>query len=238
MSSISPPTDLLPTRRGGRPSSETVSAGRPVGFARLRGARRGLVRPARALAAATLLVLTGALALPATAEAQTATTLVSNIGQGGGLETTTSSPWSQKFTTGPNAGGYTLTAVDVVSFRSVSATSTPFTAQVCGTDASGFPTSECTALTVLVPYDAGTLSLSAPASTTLTQGTTYAVVVRGAGRHLEPTAEVGEDTGHAVGWSIENRFDFFTVSTNMWTMSNSVRSLASPSRATREPGRP
>ena len=67
------------------------------------------------LAAAALLALCGGLALPATAEAQT--TLVSNIGQGGGLETTTGSPWAQKFTTGRNAGGYTLTAVDVVSFR-------------------------------------------------------------------------------------------------------------------------
>ena len=42
------------------------------------GARRGLVRSARALAAAALLALSGALALPGTAQAEV---LVSNIGQ-------------------------------------------------------------------------------------------------------------------------------------------------------------
>ena len=183
-----------------------------------------LVRSARSLAAA-LLALTGALVLPATAEAQTATTLVSNIGQGGGLETTTGSPWAQKFTTGPNAGGYTLTAVDVVSFERATATSTPFMAQVCETDASGFPTSDCTDLTVSVPYEKGTLSLPAPAGIPLTQGKIYTVVVRGANRKLEPTRATGEDTGHAAGWSIEDRFDFLTVSTNVWTISSSVRSL-------------
>ena len=66
------PPDRLPPRRGGRPSSETCSAAdRPVGFARLRGTRRGFLRCAWALAAAALLALTGGLALPATATAQT-----------------------------------------------------------------------------------------------------------------------------------------------------------------------
>ena len=66
------PPDRLPPRRGGRPSSETCSAAdRPVGFARLRGTRRGFLRSAWALAAAALLALTGGLALPATATAQT-----------------------------------------------------------------------------------------------------------------------------------------------------------------------
>ena len=44
---------------------------RPAGFARPRAERRGLLRPARAPAAAALLALSGSLALPATAEAQT-----------------------------------------------------------------------------------------------------------------------------------------------------------------------
>ena len=48
-------------------------AGRRVP-ARPRAARRGLVRSARALAAAALLLLTGAFALPATAQAQTPST--------------------------------------------------------------------------------------------------------------------------------------------------------------------
>ena len=73
------PPDRRPPRRGGSPSSKTVSAAaRPAGLARLAGARRGLVRSARALAAAALLALCGGLALPATAQAEV---LVSNIGE-------------------------------------------------------------------------------------------------------------------------------------------------------------
>ena len=68
---LSPP-DRLPPRRGGSPSSKTASpAARPADLARLAGARRGLIRSARALAGAALLALSGVLALPATAQAQT-----------------------------------------------------------------------------------------------------------------------------------------------------------------------
>ena len=68
------PPDRLPSPRGGHPSSQTESAAaRPAGFARLAGARRGLVHSVRTLAAAALLALSGGLALPATAEAQTCT---------------------------------------------------------------------------------------------------------------------------------------------------------------------
>ena len=73
----------LTPRRGGRPPSQTVSAA--AALARLAGS-------ARALAAAALLAITGALALPATAEAQTATTLVSNFGQGGSTSGTSPHP--------------------------------------------------------------------------------------------------------------------------------------------------
>ena len=66
------PPDRRPPRRGGgsSPSPYTCAsaAGRPAGPARLCGARRGLVRSARALAAAALLTLSGALALPAQAQ--------------------------------------------------------------------------------------------------------------------------------------------------------------------------
>ena len=42
------PPDRLPPRRGGRPSSQTVSAaGRPAGLPRLAGARRGLASAPR-----------------------------------------------------------------------------------------------------------------------------------------------------------------------------------------------
>ena len=68
------PPDRLPPRRGGRPSSKTESAaGRPADLARPRVARRPLLRSRPALAAAALLAALGALALPATAEAQNCT---------------------------------------------------------------------------------------------------------------------------------------------------------------------
>ena len=69
-----PRPDTLPPRRGGRPSPYTYAApatGRPAGLARPRGARRSLIGSARALAAAALLALSGALALPATVQADT-----------------------------------------------------------------------------------------------------------------------------------------------------------------------
>ena len=67
------PPDRLPSPRGGHPSSQTASAAaRSAGFARLAGARRGLVRSGRTLAAAALLALFGALAVPTTAQAQSA----------------------------------------------------------------------------------------------------------------------------------------------------------------------
>ena len=68
------PPDRRPSPRGGHPSSQTASAAaRSAGLARLAGARRGLVHSVRTLAAAALLALSGGLALPATAEAQTCT---------------------------------------------------------------------------------------------------------------------------------------------------------------------
>ena len=68
------PPERRPPRRGGGSSPSIYAApaaGRAAGPARLSGARHGLVRSARALAAAALLALSGTLALPATAEAQT-----------------------------------------------------------------------------------------------------------------------------------------------------------------------
>ena len=63
------PPDRLPLRPAGRPSSKTKSAAvRPAGPARPPLVRRRLVRSARALFAAALLALSGALALPAAAQ--------------------------------------------------------------------------------------------------------------------------------------------------------------------------
>ena len=207
------PPDRLPPRRGGRPSSRTCSAaGRPAGLARLAGARRGLLRPARALAAAALLALTGALALPATAEAQTATTLVSNTGQSADDAERHSRKIAQVFTTGSNEDGYTLTGVDIVS-----ASSSSFTAMVCETVApNSYPTSPCEDLDPPGSFAAGTMTFTPMTGSTfsLVKDTIYAVVVEAAEDHAmygrvqgwSTTSSDSEDMGHDDEWSIRNSY--------------------------------
>ena len=127
-------------------------------------------------------------------------TLVSNIGQTEAAFSHDDADMSQAFTTGSHATGYVLTGVDVFS----SASSTAFTAWVCGVGTDGRPASPCTDLTAPT-IAVGTNSFTAPAGTHLTSATTYAVVVSGKywfdvtyGR----TDAAGEDTGYAAGWSI------------------------------------
>ena len=187
--------DRRPPRRGGGSSPRTYAASAasrrvpPV-------ARHGLVRSARALAAAALLALTGALFLPASAEAQTVTTLVSNTGQSEQTEKTRKAI-SQRFSTGSNEDGYTLTGVDVVS-----ASSTGFTAQVCGVDSDLKPTSTCTDLTRRTTFAVGTMSFTAPTDTLLTKSTTYAVVVTALATNTADTASGETYTGVAQGWGV------------------------------------
>ena len=204
------PPDRRPLRRGGRPSPETASAGRPAGFNR-QVARRGLFPSAGVLAAAALLALSGALALPVTAEAQTATTLVSNINQSISTENRRAA-MAQSFTTGSNAAGYILTGVDVVS-----SSSTGFTAQVCGVDTSLVPTSACTDLTAPSTFAVGTMSFTA-ANTVLTESTTYAVVVTALTTNVASTGESW--TGIAQGWGIAKTDDEDADPADGWSLSH------------------
>ena len=89
------PPDLLPPRRGGRPSSG-YRIRRRTGAASLDRERPGLARSARALAAAALFAFASALVLPTTAESRTDTTLVSKIGQGSTSSATRSARVAQE----------------------------------------------------------------------------------------------------------------------------------------------
>ncbi|WP_428097661.1 fibronectin type III domain-containing protein [Candidatus Rariloculus sp.] len=177
---------------------------------RLPLARRALAGSARSLAAA-LLALCGALVLPATAEAQTAITLVSTVNQSPTTELDGGSvsherQVGQEFTTGMNEDGFILTSVDIVS-----ASSTEFTAKVCDETSN---TATCTDLTISGNFGIGTLSFTAPADTPLTGSTTYTVVLTtenkdSAGFYTTgwgATDATGEDMGAAAGWSIENYY--------------------------------
>ena len=115
-----PRPDTLPPRRGGRPSSQTVSAaGRPASFAGLADARHGLFRSARMLAASALLALSGARAPPAAAQDRV---LVSDLGHppdiedgyasGAELSSHRDTP-AQPFHVGADPGNYTLTSVEI-----------------------------------------------------------------------------------------------------------------------------
>ena len=163
----------------------------------------GLRFPGPLVATLALLAILGALLLPATAQAQTSTTLVSNIDQGNTESRRTMGLDSQRFTTGAKAGGYILTAVDVVSTEDVSTSADPIGARVCGTDSSGDPTTDCTDLTVPVGYDDGdTISLTASPGIALMQDTTYTVVFKG--HELSATPEDDEDSDGESDWSIAN----------------------------------
>ena len=138
---------------------------------------------------------------------------------------------SQAFTTGSHASGYVLTGVDIAS-----ASSTAFTAWVCGIDGDGKPTSPCTDLTAPAGIVDGTNAFTAPANTRLLSATTYAVVVSNgyfSGVAYGVTDADGEDTGQAANWSIANG-SFYSSADNSivnpgganWTTSASALRIA------------
>ena len=124
-----PPSPAAPPGRRFLPLYVCRTAGRPAGLARPRGGQRGLVRSARALAAAALLALSGALALPVAARAQDVV-LVSNMAASSAGSALVTSPTyrkelaglvlgegetrrAQQFSTGADAAGYTLGSVEL-----------------------------------------------------------------------------------------------------------------------------
>ena len=195
------PPDRLPPRRGGSPSSKTASAAaRPAGFARLRGARRGLVRSARVLAAAALLALCGGLALPATAQAEV---LVSNIEESAdnsfgirGFEL------AQGFRTGASDSNFPLTSIEV-KFLTVPTSGSTVTATVKRRNSSGRPGTDHATLVSPTSFVVGNNTFTAPAGTTLAANRTYFVV-------LETTSTSGpfinatnsDDEDGVPGWEM------------------------------------
>ena len=204
-----PRPNRLPSRRGGRPSSQTVSAtSRAVGFARLRGARRGFLRSARSLA------LTGAVfgLLFSTAQAQEADeVLLSNLGQIYDDDTNVqpSIVWAQGFTTGSNTGGYHLSSIELDVGRvpeTLSAVTVALWSATSGT------TPEPNVSVATLTHSTGTWAgdavntFNAPPDTELDAGTTYFVHMSysGGGRTLtlRSTNSTSADAGGAADWSV------------------------------------
>ena len=208
------PPDRRPPRRGGGSSPSTYAssaAGRAAGPARLSGARRGLVRSARALAATALLALTGALALPATAQAQTVETLVSNTGQDSdGFSSAWSTDHAVQFTTGDSSRGYVLREIQLDLGR-VPSSGRAVTVSVW-TNSGDRPDALYATLSSPSSYSTGSgNTFGAPSGTTLDgNNTKYFVVVKsndvGTGSSGVRVSTTGSDNQGPSGtsWRIAN----------------------------------
>ena len=146
--------------------------------------------------------------LTSAATAVVSTLYVSNINQGGDSYLHISQRRAaQSFRTGSQAGGYTLTSVDI---GSDDAEGDAFSAAIYSTDASGNPDAEFAALMPPSSFAKGTLTFTAPADTTLAASTTYTVliIVSSATVRLDTTTHDGEAAVVAQGWSIGNSFHY------------------------------
>ena len=223
------PPDRRPPRRGGgsSPSPCTCAsvAGRPAGPARLSGARRGLVRSVRALAAAALLALSGALALPATAQAEV---LVSNIGQTSDATATVGfgDLIGQVFTVASGGGNYTLTSIEVpVELLNTTALTAEdielLSASLWSADEFGAPGSSLQALTNPSSIsDGDTAAFTDPAGTTLEAGKLYAVMFvydkSSAELAIKAVRSNDEDGESLSGWTIYNSSRFLSAGNTLW----------------------
>ena len=180
---------------------------------RLPLARRGLAGSARALAV-VLLALTSALVLPATAEAQSAGVLVSNIGEnqedvGAGMND--KYLLAQSFSVPSSGGNYTLTSIEMLIDTDISSTNIgSLGVSVWSADASFNPDSSLHTLTnpASVAADVAA-SFTAPAGATLEAGNTYFVVAYNdrdlfIGPAWEGTNSDDQDATSITGWTIAN----------------------------------
>ncbi|MDE0060725.1 MAG: hypothetical protein OXP07_21625, partial [Defluviicoccus sp.] len=149
----------------------------------------------------------------ADAKAQS-TALVSNLGQGGAdtLDVSTM-VIAQKFTTGANIGGYTLTSFEIRLFALTSQgddSAAPRVRVVRGAAAGSDSVAVATlaAETATIPAGVATYTFTAPANTPLRPSTDYWIVVEaapgGGDAYIAATASDSEDTASAAGWSIDD----------------------------------
>ena len=145
--------------------------------------------------------------------------LVSNLEQGNDIQTSSGTSRVQRFTTGSNTDGYTLSSIGVIS---EDAEDDAFSATVCPVNAQGYPPSppatvasdtSCWALTPPGDFSPGLLTFTASGSVPLAASTTYTVVFRPTSStvHFDATSSDAED-GSPAGWSINNSYDFYSTS--------------------------
>ena len=157
-----------------------------------------------------LLALGAVLLWSTTVQAQTARILVSNASQGGDdVAATSQNDHAQLFHTGTNTGtntGWVLTSL-IVEAESLE----NFDVDICEADASGFPTSTCTALARPSTFAIGTLEFT-HAGIRLAASTNYLAVFKqednSGSLDLDSTTNNGEDATGLSSWSIKNKFDW------------------------------
>ena len=141
------------------------------------------------------------------------TLLVSNLDvDGEGNDTT--ARIAQRFNTGENPGGYTLTTVEVSYADSQGDT---FAAMVCTVVGADQPTSTCTELTPPSTFTAGLITFTAPAATELTASTKYTLVLTpetGKTLTYNATAYDAEDSDSLPNWNIAGEYRY--ESGNTW----------------------
>ena len=140
------------------------------------------------------------------------TLLVSNLDvEGDGNDTT--ARIAQRFNTGVNPGGYTLTRVEVSYADSEGDT---FAAMVCTVVGSDQPTSTCTELNPPSTFTAGLITFTAPAATELTASTKYTLVLTpetGKTLTYSATAYDVEDSDSLPNWNIAGEYRYESGST-------------------------
>ena len=175
-------------------------------------------------AIAALLALFGALALPATAQAQSAKVLVSNMEQtdrGAGTIVDDTYLAAQSFSVPSGGGNYTLTSIEILLDGDISSTNiSSLTVSVWSADSSGHPDSSLHTLTnpASITEDVAA-SFTAPAGATLAAGNTYVVVAdynRASSEAWQATNSDNEDATSVTGWTIANTGLWRTRSGTSW----------------------
>ena len=205
-----------------RHASAVAPPGRPAPFRR--AARFALLAPALALA------LGGVLLGSVPAEAQTATVLVKNTGQTVAATSLLSQAFpkrAQGFTTGSNAGGYSLSAIGVefggIGYLTTVRSNLTVTLNAVSTTDAGDPGDVVCTLAHPATYVANALNTyDASGCPTLAANTTYFLVLERTDSgtiaiELDRTSSTGDDSGASAGWSIADVRDFFL--NNSWSSS-------------------
>ena len=169
--------------------------------------------PVLLASALALLAILGALLLPITAQAQTATVLVSSVGQpvNGKSGVNQDNSLGQAFSIAAGSGNYTLTSIEISLNKDIAAADIgSLSVSVWSTDSSGLPSASLHTLANPASITADTTAtFNAQSGATLEAGNTYAVLVS---YDKNPTlipqwsyTESGAfDADPATGWSLSN----------------------------------